>query len=156
MEDKQKLSQRDKRSLVVHILYAYQAHDNDTSLNAIVESVTQGFDVQTSIDDDLYQAIKSIIECESELDEKLVPLLDNWRIERLGCCTHIILRYAIWELLHTDTPSTIIINEAVELSKCFTEKDAYKFVNGIVDRAARSLRPDNNQDDAPSEDVEPA
>jgi N utilization substance protein B len=37
----------------------------------------------------------------------------------------------------TDTSPTIIINEAVELAKCFAEKDAYKFVNGILDEALK-------------------
>jgi len=41
-----------------------------------------------------------------------------------------------WELLFTDTPTSIIINEAIELAKDFAEKDAYKFVNGLLDKVA--------------------
>jgi N utilization substance protein B len=43
----------------------------------------------------------------------------------------------MWELFHTDMPTSIVINEAVELAKCFSEKDAYKFVNGILDEAVK-------------------
>jgi len=66
-------------------------------------------------------------------------LLDKWRLERIGVCTHIILWIGLWELMHTDTDSKIIINEAIELAKCFAEKDAYRFVNGILDQAVKKL-----------------
>jgi N utilization substance protein B len=46
---------------------------------------------------------------------------------------------ASWELLETDTPSTIVINEAIELAKAFSEKDAYKFINGVLDQAVKNL-----------------
>ena len=39
----------------------------------------------------------------------------------------------MWELTNTEMHPTIVINEAVELAKCFSEKDAYRFVNGILD-----------------------
>ena len=73
------------------------------------------------------------------LDEECKPLLSNWRFERLGMCTKLILRYALWELQTTDTNPTIVINEAIELAKCFAEKDAYKFVNGILDEALKKF-----------------
>ena len=43
---------------------------------------------------------------------------------------------------HTDTASTVIINEAIELAKAFSEKDAYKFINGILDEAAKAKAKD--------------
>ena len=46
---------------------------------------------------------------------------------------------ALWELMETETPSTIVLNEAIELAKCFSEKDAYKFVNGVLDKAVKQL-----------------
>jgi N utilization substance protein B len=67
-----------------------------------------------------------------------MPFLHNWRFDRIGCCTKLILRFAMWELFYTDTPDSIVINEAVELAKCFSEKDAYKFINGILDEAIKS------------------
>lgn len=76
---------------------------------------------------------QQIIEKRDELDEIIKPLLENWRFDRLSVATKLILRYALWEFLYTDTAHTIIINEAVELAQCFAEKDAYRFVNGILD-----------------------
>ncbi len=48
-------------------------------------------------------------------------------------CTRLILRIGVWEMKYTKTDSTVVINEAVELAKCFAEGEAYKFVNGILD-----------------------
>ena len=50
----------------------------------------------------------------------------------------LILRLALWELLHTDTDPVVIINEAVELAQCFAEQDAYKFINGVLDSYRKS------------------
>ena len=84
--------------------------------------------------------VQSIVDQRNKLDEEIVPLLANWRLDRLGCSTRLILRLAIWEMGNTDTASTVIINEAIELSKAFSEKDAYKFVNGILDEAAKQRK----------------
>ena len=69
------------------------------------------------------------------LDGKILEFLNGWKIDRLGQCTKIILRIGMWELFNTYTPGHIVINEAVELAQGFSEKDAYKFVNGLLDKA---------------------
>jgi N utilization substance protein B len=43
----------------------------------------------------------------------------------------------LWELLNTDTDPRIVMNEAIELAKCFAEDDAYRFINGLLDRAVK-------------------
>ncbi|HML19849.1 MAG TPA: transcription antitermination factor NusB, partial [Candidatus Dependentiae bacterium] len=73
-----------------------------------------------------------------------------WRFDRLGVCTKLILRLAVWELLHADEPHNIIINEAIELAKCFSEDDAYKFINGILDEAVKVIRPNAVQQEPES------
>ena len=70
------------------------------------------------------------------LDEIIQKFLENWRLSRLGLCTRLILRMGVWELVFTDAPSSVIINESIELAKDFAEKDAYKFINGILDQVA--------------------
>lgn len=128
------LSLRDQRSLIFHLLYAVESFDYETSLEAIVDNFSRGFDIQVSRDSALYKQVAAVIEHREQLDKLYQPLLDNWRFERLGTATRLILRNALWELEHTETDSALIINEAVELAKCFAEKDAYKFVNGILDQ----------------------
>lgn len=75
-----------------------------------------------------------------------MPLLANWRIERIGVCTRLILRIAAWELLHTEIEPRVVINEAIELAKCFCERDAYRFVNGVLDEALKRLGKHSEQE----------
>ena len=91
------------------------------------------------LNSDLVTTAAAIVEHRQELDTLLKPLLLNWRLERIGLCTKLILRSAVWELRQQETAANIVINEAIELAKCFAEKDAYKFVNGILDEAVKTI-----------------
>ncbi|MFH0898196.1 MAG: transcription antitermination factor NusB, partial [bacterium] len=82
---------------------------------------------------------RGTIEHRKQFDDQIKPHLKNWKLERLGCCTRLILRMALWELSQPNSVPSILINEAVELAKTFAEKDAYKFVNGILDEICKSI-----------------
>jgi N utilization substance protein B len=127
------LSPRDQRSLLFNLLYAADSFDYDTSLESIVDNLSRGFGISIAHDSALYKQAAAVISERHNLDELYQPLLANWRFERLGTATRLILRNAVWELEYTKADPALIINEAVELAKCFAEKDAYKFVNGILD-----------------------
>lgn len=131
------LSQRDKRSLIFHVLYVAESFDYQTTVGEILESMHTGFDLHIPLESEVAVTAQAIIQERAQLDEHYKPFLSNWRFDRISICTKLILRYALWELTHTDIPSTIVINEAVELAKCFAEKDAYKFVNGILDEVVK-------------------
>lgn len=132
------LSRRDVRSLIFHLLYAMEGFDYQTSLESIVENFNNGFDLKIPFDSEVFKTADEVIARRDTLDEIIKPLLANWRFERVGVCTKLILRFAVWELENTQTPTTIVINEAIELAKCFAEKDAYKFVNGILDKMVKA------------------
>lgn len=142
------LSQREKRSLIFHFLYAAESFDYQVSLDAIVDNFNRGFDLDIPMDSDVVKTAHAIIESQNALDEEYKPLLSNWKFDRLGTCTKLILRFALWELKYTDTNPTIIINEAIELAKCFAEKDAYKFINGVLDKAASANKLDQPEEEA--------
>lgn len=132
-------TRRDFRALVFHLLYAMESFDYTVSLESIVENFNSGFELDLPLDGEVVTVTRSVIDERQALDDAIMPLLANWRLDRLGACTRLVLRLAVWELLHTDTASTIVINEAIELAKSFSEKDAYKFVNGILDEAAKKM-----------------
>lgn len=131
------LSQRDKRSLVFHLLYIMEVFDYEATMESIVDNLNRGFHMDVPLDAPEVEVARRIIEQRAALDERYIPLLSNWRIERIGVCTKLILRYAIWELEATDTDPKIVINEAIELAKGFAEKDAFKFINGILDQIVK-------------------
>lgn len=138
------LSQRDKRSLVFHLLYAMESFDYDVSLESIVDKVSKTFDFTIPQDCGEIAIAQVVADERDALDAYYLPHLSNWRLDRLSIPTKLILRYAIWEMLHTDQDLSVIINEAVELAKAFAEKDAYKFINGILDTVSKKIvRPES-------------
>lgn len=136
------LTQRDQRALIFHLLYAMDAFDYQVSLESIAENMSReyGFVILTS--DAPFQAAAAVISLCEKLDAEVYPLLENWRFDRLSVATRLIVRYAVWELISTDLPSLVVINEAVELAKCFAEQNAYRFVNGILDEWVKKNKPE--------------
>lgn len=139
------LSRRDVRSLIFHLLYAVDAFDYQESLGAIVDNFNRGFDLDIPMDSEVVKTTQAIVDQRDILDELYKPLLTNWRFERIGICTKLILRFAIWELQNEVTDSRIIINEAVELAKCFAQEDAYRFINGVLDKIAKEFAEKKDQ-----------
>jgi len=89
-----------------------------------------------------------------EVDELLVAHADNWSLRRMAATDRNILRLAAFELLFTQTPGRVVINEAVELAKRFGAKQSAHFVNGVLDKLLPrkqepSQRPPSNQPDHP-------
>lgn len=72
-----------------------------------------------------------------EIDALLAERAANWRLERMAVTDRNILRLAAFEMLYTETPDRVVMNEAVELAKRFGAKQSSQFVNGILDRLFR-------------------
>ena len=138
-------SRRDVRTLAFYLLYAADRFDYSIPLEQIIKDFKIGFNLEVPEDSFAIQMVKGTAEERKELDEQIKPFLKNWKLERLGCCTRLILQLALWELKNKKTASSIVINEAIELAKAFAEKDAYKFVNGILDEICKKMNEDNRQ-----------
>jgi N utilization substance protein B len=69
-----------------------------------------------------------------EVDELLSRTADNWSLKRMAVTDRNILRLGAYEILYSDTPGRVAINEAVELAKRFGAAQSAQFVNGILDR----------------------
>lgn len=132
------LTRRDIRSLIFHLLYTAESLDYQDSLETIIHNYQRGFEVTIPQDSEVFVTVQSIIDKREELDNMYNTFLTNWKFERVGMSAKLVLRFAIWEMLYTSTDSRIILNEAIELAKCFAEDDAFRFINGILDRIAQS------------------
>jgi transcription antitermination protein NusB len=130
-------TRRDERQLALYLLYALDRAEYSIALDDAIRAFERGFDIKIPKRSFVMTVVKGVIDNRDNLDEQLKPCLKNWRLERLGCCTHLILQLALWELQQKDAVTSIVINEAVELAKTFAEKDAYRFVNGILDEIAK-------------------
>lgn len=74
------------------------------------------------------------MECRPELDSKIEATAANWSLKRMAPTDRNVLRLGAFELLHTDTPPRVVIDEALELAKKYGTAQSGQFVNGILDR----------------------
>jgi N utilization substance protein B len=75
-----------------------------------------------------------------ELDELLAQRADNWSLERMAVIDRNVLRLGAFEILYTDTPPRVAINEAVELAKRYGARQSAQFVNGVLDTFLQEKR----------------
>ena len=91
-----------------------------------------------------------------ELDAALEPYLENWSLYRLGTVERAVLRLGAWELQNcADIPTPIVVNEAVDLAKWFSESKSGRFVNGVLDKFAKAARAAQKQESPEEETFTP-
>ena len=78
--------------------------------------------------------VYGVITAEKEIDEIANKYLKDWDIKRLDKTGAAILRMAIYELKYMDTPSIVVINEAIELAKQYTDEELVKMINAVLDK----------------------
>ncbi len=85
--------------------------------------------------------VRGTIDRRDEIDGMLTNHAQNWRVQRMNVIDRLVLRLAVFEMLsETDTPSKVIINEAIELARSFSGDAAVGFVNGVLDAVRKELR----------------
>jgi transcription antitermination protein NusB len=78
-----------------------------------------------------------------QLDKHIGAVAKGWTVTRMPAIDRALLRVGCYELLHSpDTPTAVVINEAVELAGRFSTDDSGRFVNGVLSKLARDLRSD--------------
>ena len=85
--------------------------------------------------------VRGTLDRRDEIDRLITAHTQNWRIERMTVIDRIVLRMAVYEMLaQPDTPSKVIINEAIELARSYSGDEAVGFVNGVLDAVRKELR----------------
>lgn len=90
----------------------------------------------------LVQGVRSRI---NELDAEIEKHSENWTVSRMSVVDRNILRIAAYELLYSDVPYKVIIDEAVELAKKFGTDESGPFINGIIDRIRKVMAEDRTR-----------
>lgn len=78
--------------------------------------------------------VYGIITYKKDIDALANKYLKDWTIDRLGNTDQAILRIGIYELVYSDTPNVVAINEAIELSKLYSDDDVRKMINAVLDK----------------------
>lgn len=124
------MSRKESRMQAFQTLFQLEMKNSDLTINEAISFIK---DEEPDLDFDfIYWLVSGVKDHESVLDETIRPHLKDWTIERLLKSDRIILRMATYEILHSDTPEKVVMNEAVELTKQFSDDDHYKFINGVL------------------------
>jgi N utilization substance protein B len=127
------------RRLAVQALYRWQL--NSAPWQDLVSEFTADADMPRADRDYFRGLVQEAIEQHAALDLALAPFLSR-AAEQLDPVEHAVLLIASVELQHRpQVPFRVVIDEAVGLARRFGATDGYKFVNGVLDRAARAWRP---------------
>ncbi|RJQ54403.1 MAG: transcription antitermination factor NusB [Actinobacteria bacterium] len=90
--------------------------------------------------------LNGVVSHQDRIDALIRDSTDNWVLERMSIVDRNILRMAIYEMLYEeDIPSTVSVNEAVELAKVYGTQDSGKFVNGVLGRVVHDMEEEASQ-----------
>ena len=113
------------------ILYQAFLYDNNNINYNIDNIINEQLEEKSKFVNNL---VMGVLENKDMLDELANKYLENWNISRLGFTDQAILRMGIYEIMKTDTPSITCIDEAIELSKEYSDEKVCKMINGVLDK----------------------
>jgi len=118
------------RKLAMQALYQIDIAKADDQ--TVLDSFFSDFEIMEPTLDWATYLTQGVLHYREELDGLIRKYAIDWDINRISLVDKNILRVAFYELLHTETPHTVVINEAIEISKKFSSDDSPKFINGIL------------------------
>ena len=135
------LTRTELRKNIMTILYQINVY----TLNKIDFDVENIIKEVNPIDNEFVKdVVFGVITKKEEIDSIANNYLNKWTIDRLGNTDQSILRMAIYELLYTNTPEIVVINEAVELAKLYSDDDVKNMINGVLDKVYKN-KVDSNE-----------
>lgn len=132
MEQKNRSELRKKIMTILYQINVYDKNKISYNIDDIIKEILE-------IDNEFVKEIVyGVITYKNDIDKIANKNLNSWTIDRLGNTDQAILRMGIYELLYTDTPEIVSINEAVELAKSYSDDDVRKMINGVLDKIYHS------------------
>ncbi len=128
---------REKAMTILYQIFLYNKNKISYTIDEIIDELMEEIDIEDrkKIDIEfLKELISGVLDNIKDIDEKIEKYLENWSLERLGLTDQAIIRISVYELLYTDTPDLVCINEAIELSKKYSDEKVSKMINGVLDK----------------------
>lgn len=113
---------------VIYQVYIFQNSDTEYNINELIK---EQLEVKNEFVEEL---VENVIKLQKDISNLANKYLVDWNIDRLSKVDKAILSIGIYELVYTDTPSVVAINEAVELSKKYSDEKVTKMLNAALDK----------------------
>lgn len=134
---KKPAARRESRRLALQVLYAADLAPAESTESAF-DRVAENFDLHPGALVFAKELVCGVFADRDAIDDRIRRHANNWRLERMAAVDRNLLRLGVHELIHTETPAQVVINEAVELARDFGAERSPAFVNGVLDAIARS------------------
>lgn len=125
------LTRSELREKIMIILYQYDLMVNNKLECNIDDIMKDNLEVENDFVKDIVYGVTTYKE---ELDKIANSKMENWDIKRIDKTGAAILRLALYELKYTDTPEVVVINEAIELAKKYSDDAVRKMINAVLDK----------------------
>ena len=119
------------REIIMKVLYQVSIYDEAKVDYDIDDLIHEALDIENSF---VNETVKGVIANKKDIYKLANKYLKDWKIDRLNKVDQAILSIGIYELMYTETPSVVSINEAIELSKKYSEDAVVKMINGVLDK----------------------
>src|SRR5574344_2007699 len=123
------------RKKIMTILYQMNVYDKNNMKYNVEDLIKDVCEVDNEF---VKEVVYGVITYRNEIDKLANDNLIDWTIDRLGNTDKAILQMGIYELVYTDTPDIVCINEAVELAKTYSDDDVRKMINAVLDKVYHS------------------
>ena len=127
----EQMNRSELRYKIMTILYQINIYDNNKMKYNIDNVIKEVLEIDNEF---VKEIVYGVVTYKNEIDKLANTYLNNWDITRLGNTDQSILRMGIYELLYTDTPDIVVINEAIELAKLYSDDAVKNMINSVLDK----------------------
>lgn len=134
------MKRQKSREKAMELLFSMEISKN--SYEETIENFIEDYEMDLNTIDVEYikNVVKVVTDNIEAIDEKIIQSLVNWKLDRVSKVNLTILRLALGEMIFVeDVPGSVAINEAVELTKKYSDEKSCSFVNGVLDKVLKSL-----------------
>ena len=125
-----KYTRSELREKIMVILYQIDFYKKGKMDYKVDDVIKENLDIDN---DFVKEIVYGVLDKENELVELIENHLKDWSFKRLGSTDQAILKLSTYELLYTDTPPVVSINEAVELAKKYSDEKVVPMINAVLD-----------------------
>ena len=124
---------REKIMTILYQIDLYKRNNIDFDVDATIK---ENVEIDNEFVKDIVYGVVTYMDTIDDLANKY---LSNWTIDRLDSEGKAILRMSIYELKYTDTPDLVVINEAIELAKRYSDDSVRKMINAVLDKIVNEV-----------------
>lgn len=126
-----KLTRTEAREKIMIILYQIDLYKRENMDYDVEEVIKENLDMDNKY---VHDIVYGVLENQEKIDKIINKYLEKWTLNRLGKTDASILRLATYEMLYYDTPELVVLNEAIELAKKYSDEKVASLINAVLDK----------------------